>query len=200
MTVFGIYQGESTIIHKVFDVSVLGCLCWKWKPYPRVVFQVQIGLSIVLYIRSLFLMESCDLCPSSQYIFVRMIPSCFHFAKMCLCQVSLPSRCSLRFLTFSSCTLFIWTGWGAHFSSCGECDVDRFGPVSFYSQFFKPVLDCRLWRNGWNSDRVGKVGRSAVYSRYINGPKALPWCVPALTGESSAYSVSTFTRECLLCK
>jgi hypothetical protein len=30
---------------------------------------------------------------------------------------------------------------GAHFSSCGECD-DRFGPVSFYSQFLKLVLYC----------------------------------------------------------
>jgi hypothetical protein len=92
--------------------SVLGCLCWKWKPYPRVVFQVQIGLSIILYMRSLFLVGSCDLRLSSQYILVSEIPSCFHFAKMCLCQVSLLSRYSLRFLTFfswESCTLFIWT-------------------------------------------------------------------------------------------
>jgi hypothetical protein len=58
------------------------------EPHPRVVFQVQIGLSIVLYMRSLFLVESCDLRPSSQYILVRVIPSCFHFAKMCLCSLS----------------------------------------------------------------------------------------------------------------
>jgi hypothetical protein len=120
--------------------NVLGFLYWKWKRYPRVVFQVQIGFSIVLYMSSLFLVESCDLCPSNQYILVRVIPSCFHFAKICLCQVSLLSGRSLRFLTFTSwesCTLFIWKGGGgAHFSSCGECDFNQFGPVSFYSPFF----------------------------------------------------------------
>jgi hypothetical protein len=31
----------------------------------------------------------------------------------------------------------------------------------------------------------GEVGRSAVYSRYNNGPRALPLGAPALTGESS---------------
>jgi hypothetical protein len=48
----------------------------------------------------------------------------------------------------------------------------------------------------------GDVGRSAVYSysRYNNGPVALPLGVPAWTGESSVYSVSAFTRKCLLCK
>jgi hypothetical protein len=37
----------------------------------------------------------------------------FRFAKICLCQVSLLSRCSPRYLTSSSwgsCKLFIWTG------------------------------------------------------------------------------------------
>jgi hypothetical protein len=33
--------------------------------------------------------------------FVRVIPSCFRFAKMCLCQVSLLSRCSPRDLISS---------------------------------------------------------------------------------------------------
>jgi hypothetical protein len=72
--------------------SILGFLCWKWKPYPRVVVQVQIGLSIVLYMRSLFLVESCGLRLSSQYVFVRVTPRCFRFAKMCLCQVKSPVK------------------------------------------------------------------------------------------------------------
>jgi hypothetical protein len=46
----------------------------------------------------------------------------------------------------------------------------------------------------------GEVGRSAVYSRYNNGPRTLPWGTPVLTDDSSAYSVSTFTRKCLLRK
>jgi hypothetical protein len=40
-----------------------------------------------------------------------------------------------------------------------------------------------------------EVGRSAVYSRYNSGPRTLPWGTPALTGESSVYSISTFTRK-----
>jgi hypothetical protein len=46
----------------------------------------------------------------------------------------------------------------------------------------------------------GEVGRSAVYSRYNNGPRTLPWGTPALTEDTSVYAVSTFTRKCLLCK
>jgi hypothetical protein len=46
----------------------------------------------------------------------------------------------------------------------------------------------------------GEVGRSAGFSRYNNGPRTLPWGTPALTDVSSMYSVSTFTRKCLLCK
>jgi hypothetical protein len=46
----------------------------------------------------------------------------------------------------------------------------------------------------------GEVGRSAVYSRYNIGPRTLPWGTPALTDDSSVYSVSAFTRKCLLCK
>jgi hypothetical protein len=95
----------------------------------------------------LFLVESCDLCPSSQYILVRVIPSCFHFAK----NVFVPSK-SLANVHPEILDIFFMGelhivymdpgGGGAHFSSCGECDVDRFGSVSFYSPCFKPVLDC----------------------------------------------------------
>jgi hypothetical protein len=46
----------------------------------------------------------------------------------------------------------------------------------------------------------GEVGMSAVYSRYNNRPRTLPWCKPALTEDSPVYSVSTFTGKCLLCK
>jgi hypothetical protein len=50
---------------------------------------VQIGLNIALYMRSLLLVEGFDFLPSNQYILVRVIPSCFRFAKMCLYQVSI---------------------------------------------------------------------------------------------------------------
>jgi hypothetical protein len=88
------------------------------------------------------LVESFDFRASHHYILVRVIPSCFHFAEMCLCQVSLQSRCSPRYSTSSrgSCTLFIWTE-GAGFSSCGECDADRFRFVGFRSPLLWPVLD-----------------------------------------------------------
>jgi hypothetical protein len=64
--------------------------------------------------RSLLLVESFDLRPSNQYVLMRVIPSSFRFAKMCLCQVRLLLMCSTRYMTSSrgSCTLFIWTGGG----------------------------------------------------------------------------------------
>jgi hypothetical protein len=36
----------------------------------------------------------------------------------------------------------------------------------------------------------GVAGRSAVYSKYNNGPRTLPWGTPALTEESFVCSVS----------
>jgi hypothetical protein len=138
--------------------------------------------------RSLFLVKSCDLHPSSQYILVRVIPSCFYFARMCLCQVSLPSRCSLIFLTFpswESCTLFIWGG--AQFSSCSDWTLTNLDPLAFILHFLTPVLDCSFCEAVAGTLSVastavlstkdavvyGEVGRSAMYSRYNNGPRAL---------------------------
>jgi hypothetical protein len=56
------------------------------------ILYVQIGLSIALYNRSLLFVGSFDLRPSNQYILVRVIPSCFCFTKMCLCQVESPGK------------------------------------------------------------------------------------------------------------
>jgi hypothetical protein len=52
---------------------------------------------------------------------VRVIPSCFRFAKMCF--------------SFLGELHVVYTERGACFSSCGEFDVDRLGSISFYSQF-----------------------------------------------------------------
>jgi hypothetical protein len=84
--------------------------------------KVQIDLSIVLYMRRLLFVESFDLHRSNQYIFVRVIPSCFRFMKICLCQISLLSRCSLTYLISSSWGELdiVYMGQGA----CCECDVD----------------------------------------------------------------------------
>jgi hypothetical protein len=76
---------------------------------------VQIGFSIALYIyiyiyiyiRSVLLMESFDLRPRN-HILVRVIPSCFRFAKKGLCQVSLLSRRSPRYTISTWCRLRIW--------------------------------------------------------------------------------------------
>jgi hypothetical protein len=60
----------------------------------------------------LLLVESFVFRPSNQCILVRVIPSCFRFAKVRLYQLSLLSRCSPRYLissSWGSCTLFIWT-------------------------------------------------------------------------------------------
>jgi hypothetical protein len=41
----------------------------------------------------------------------------------------------------------------------------------------------------------GEIGRSTMYSRYNNGPRTLPWGTPALTDDSSVYSVSTLRES-----
>jgi hypothetical protein len=48
-------------------------------------------------------------------------------------------------------------------------------------------------------DSVG-VGGCAVYSRYNSGPRTLPWGTTPLTEETSVYSDSASSRECLLCR
>jgi hypothetical protein len=146
--------------------------------------------------KGLLLVESFDFCPSNQYILVRVNPSCFRFAKMCLCQVSLLSRCNPRCLTSScsgNCTLLIWTGV-ARFSSCSECNVDRLGFVGFHSPFLNQfwiasrlvfsLCEAMAGSLSMASTPVslakvavvdsGEVGRSAVYSRYNHGPRILP--------------------------
>jgi hypothetical protein len=44
----------------------------------------------------------------------------------------------------------------------------------------------------------GEVGRSAVYSRYNNGPRTLPLGMPDLTEEIYVYSVLTFLRKSVI--
>jgi hypothetical protein len=58
--------------------NVLEFLCWKWKPYPRVVFlKSRLVSVVVLYMRSLLLVESFDLHPSNQYILVTFCENVF---------------------------------------------------------------------------------------------------------------------------
>jgi hypothetical protein len=106
---------------------------FNWNLSRISMLEVQIDLSIVLYMKSLLLVESFDFHLSNQHILVRVSPSCFHFAKMCLCQV----RLLLRYLTstsFVSCTCF---------SLCSECYMDWPKFVGFHSPFLKPVLNCK---------------------------------------------------------
>jgi hypothetical protein len=86
MTIFGTYQGASTIMRKAYDWKRSRISMLKVEAVPQSwIPRVQIGLSIVLYMRSLLLVESFDLRTSNQYILVRAIPS-FRFAKTCLCR------------------------------------------------------------------------------------------------------------------
>jgi hypothetical protein len=74
------------VLRAVYYISKLkkGPMPNKRPVEPNKEVVVQIGFSIVLYMRSLFLVESFDLRPSNQYILVRVICS-FRFAKT-VCQ------------------------------------------------------------------------------------------------------------------
>jgi hypothetical protein len=101
------------------------------------------------------------------------------------------SRCSPRYLTYYwwSYTLFIYMdpGGGAIFG---------LDPLPFILKFFKTSFDLQVssfavYMKQWldHCPRLAKVavvdscevGKSAVYSRYSNGPRTLPWVTPALS-------------------
>jgi hypothetical protein len=79
--------------------------------------------------RILLLVESFDIRPSSQYVLVVAIPSCFRPVNICLRQVNL-SRCNPRHFRASpsgNCTLFNGRAGGVEerLSSYAECDMSR---------------------------------------------------------------------------
>jgi hypothetical protein len=105
-------------MRKAFDWKRSRISLLEVEAIPQSLFQVQIDLSIVLYTRSLFLVKSYDLRPSSQYILVRVSPSFFHFAKMCLCQKSpvklQPEILDFFFLGELHVVYMDWGGGGVH--------------------------------------------------------------------------------------
>jgi hypothetical protein len=116
---------------------------------------------------------------------------------MCLCRISLLSRCSPRNLTSSSwecCLLFIWTGGhvSLHVVNVSWIDLDSLAFIlNFLNQSWiasRSVCTSSLCEamagslsmatTGVSSAKVamvdsGAVGRSAVYSRYNNDPRTL---------------------------
>jgi hypothetical protein len=91
ITVFDTYQGVCIIMRKDFYVG-------SGSRTPEL-YSVSPDWFEYCFIYEKFVACRVGLRPSIQYILVRVIPSCFSFAKMCLCQVSLLSRCSPRYLT-----------------------------------------------------------------------------------------------------
>jgi hypothetical protein len=216
ITVFGKYHGASTIIRNVFD----------WERSRTSVLEVtcipQISLGIVIYMRSLLLVESFDLRPSNQYILV-MVIRVVSVLRKCLCG------------RYDFCQGIARDTWHHLLGEVGRClygpgcghvslmvnvtwlDLD---PLVFILRFLNQYLiasrlvcsffEAIVWSLSVASTAVssakvavvdsGEVGRSAEYSRYNNGPKTLPWGTTALTDESSVHSVLTLTRKCLLCK
>jgi hypothetical protein len=157
--------------------------------------------------RSLLLVESFDLHPSNQYILVRVIPSCFRFAKMCLCQVRLLPKCSPRVLTTASrvsCTLFIWNGGGGgghvslHVVNVTWIELDSLAFIRlFLNQFWitsrsvYSFCDAMAGSLSMATTAVSLAKVAVVESgeRYNKGPRTLPWGTPALTEDSSVYLV-----------
>jgi hypothetical protein len=91
-----------------------------------------------------------------------------------------------------------YIGQEARFSLCGERDMDQLGFISFISPFLNQFwisarLVCTFCEAMAGSLSVastavslakvavvdsGEVGRSAVYIRYNNGPRTMPWVCP----------------------
>jgi hypothetical protein len=47
---------------------------------------------------------------------------------------------------------------------------------------------------------VGEVGRSAVYMRYRNGPRTLPWGTPGWIGDSGCWAEQNLSKKYLFCR
>jgi hypothetical protein len=167
--------------------------------------------------RSLLLIESLDLRPSNQYIFLSESPSCLRFSKMCVCQVSRRSRWSPGYLTWFSwgiCTTFIWTGGHVSRRVVKVTWTDLVSLALIRQSFSQDWIARREVWSFWeavsgslsvatiavSSAKVAvkesdEVGRSAVYSRYSNGSRTLPCGTPASTGVRPVSSVLTFTMK-----
>jgi hypothetical protein len=66
VTIFSTNQGVSTIKRKAFDWKHSRISMLKVEAVPQSNTQIQIGLSIALYMRSFLLVESFDLHPSNE--------------------------------------------------------------------------------------------------------------------------------------
>jgi hypothetical protein len=98
---------------------------------------------VVLYMRSLLLVESFDYFrPSNQYILVRVL---FTFCENVIVPAKSPVKVYPKILDifFLGELHIVYMDWGACFSSCSECYVDRLEFVGYGSPFFKPVLNCK---------------------------------------------------------
>jgi hypothetical protein len=161
--------------------------------------------------------ESFDIHPSNQYNLVRVISSCFLFVKMCLCKP--PVKVQHEILDIFLRELHsVYMDGGRVFLRMVNVNVNVMWTdldlLAFFLHFLNQFciasrLVCKQWLSiattAVSSAKVavvdsGEVGGSAVYSRYNNCHRTLPWGTPALTDDSSVYMVSTFTRKCLLWK
>ena len=106
---------------------------------------VQIGLIIVLYIRSLLSVDSREFLPSNHCSSIVLMFICFFFFARCCFHVSLASKCRPRYFTVcfcGICMLFIVTAGHISFRRINDICADL---VSFSFTFtFHFVNHC--WR------------------------------------------------------
>jgi hypothetical protein len=117
-----------------------------------------------------------------------------------------------RVSSWGSCTLFIWTGGHVSLRVVNVTWVD-FDSLAFILHFLNQFSIarrsvCSFFEAMAGSLSVATTAASSAKvavidpgdSRYNNSPRTLLWGTPALNEVNSVYSVSTFTRNYLLCK
>ena len=91
------YQGALVIMRRIFDCAFCSIAWLDLLAQPHISMPyVQIGFITVLYIKSLFSIDSCDFFPSSQYNSFTLSSICFFFITMWSLQLSLWSKCMLN--------------------------------------------------------------------------------------------------------
>jgi len=97
-------QGALVIMRRIFYCAFCSIVWLVLLAQPQTSMPyVQIGFIIVLYIKSLFAIDSCDCLPSSQDNVFTFSSICFLFVTMWSLQFSLWSRCIPRYFVTAEC-------------------------------------------------------------------------------------------------
>jgi hypothetical protein len=99
-TWLGVYHGALVTILGILFCNLCSISMFDWDAVPHNGMPyVQMGFNVILYISSLYVIDSVDFLPVIQYIRCSISPNCSRLLSICDFYVSQRSRCVPRYLT-----------------------------------------------------------------------------------------------------